>query len=105
MSVEKMTMMNIIGRVDDVDSVLNDILQTGKMDLVDAITQIEENNFHFDVSNENIDRLIDFNSISIYKKDERYDDMFIKVKELRDALCLDSISDNKETEIDRKSVV
>ena len=103
MSVEKMTMMNIIGRVDDVDSVLNDILQTGKMDLVDAITQIEENNFHFDVSNENIDRLIDFNSISIYKKDERYDDMFIKVKELRDALCLDSISDNKETEITMKN--
>jgi V/A-type H+-transporting ATPase subunit I len=99
MSVEKMTMMNIIGRVDEVDPVLNDILQTGKMDLVDAITQIEENNFHFDVSNENIDRLIDLNSISTYKKDERYDDMFSKVKELRDALGLDPISDNKETEI------
>lgn len=100
MSVEKMTMMNIIGRVDEVDSVLNDILQTGKMDLVDAISQIEENNFLFDVSDENIDRLIDLNYISTYEKDERYEDMFIKVKELRNTLGLEPSTEKKETIID-----
>lgn len=100
MSVEKMTMMNIIGRVDEVDSVLNDILQTGKMDLVDAISQIEENNFLFDVSDENIDRLIDLNYISTYEKDERYEDMFIKVKDLRNTLGLEPSTEKKETIID-----
>ena len=72
MSVEKMTMMNIIGKVDEVDGVLKDLLKTRKVDLVSALTQIEENNFLFDVSDENVDRLIDLNYITSYENDYKF---------------------------------
>jgi len=89
MSVEKMTMMNIIGSKQDVDSVLKDILKSGKVDLVSALKQIEDNNFLFDVSDENIDRLIDLNYISTYEKDERYEELIKKGENLKEILGLE----------------
>ncbi len=100
MSVERMTMMNIIGKVEETDLVLKDILQSGKVDLVDAMTQIEENNFLFDVSDENIDRLIDLNSITTFEKDERYEELLKKGEELKKILGIETGSEKHETSIE-----
>lgn len=100
MSVERMTMMNIIGKVEETDLVLKDILQSGKVDLVDAMTQIEENNFLFDVSDENIDRLIDLNNITTFEKDERYDELLKKGEELKKILGIETGSEKHETSIE-----
>ncbi len=102
MSVEKMTMMNIIGKVGEADLVLKDILQSGKVDLVDAMTQIEENNFLFDVSDENIDRLIDLNSITTFEKDERYEELLKKGEELKKILGIKTESEIHETSVEMK---
>lgn len=102
MSVEKMTMMNIIGKVGEADLVLKDILQSGKVDLVDAMTQIEENNFLFDVSDENIDRLIDLNSITTFEKDERYEELLKKGEELKKILGIVTESEIHETSVEMK---
>lgn len=99
MSVERMTMMNIIGKVEETDLVLKDILQSGKVDLVDAMTQIEENNFLFDVSDENIDRLIDLNNITTFEKDERYEELLKKGEELKKILGIETGSEKHETSI------
>lgn len=96
MSVERMTMMNIIGKVEETDLVLKDILQSGKVDLVDAMTQIEENNFLFDVSDENIDRLIDLNNITTFIKDERYDELLKEGEELKKILGIEAKSEKHE---------
>ena len=100
MSVEKMTIMNIIGKVSEADLVLKDILQSGKVDLVDAMTQIEENNFLFDVSDENIDRLIDLNNITTFEKDERYEELLKKGEELKKILGIETGSEKHETSIE-----
>ncbi len=100
MSVERMTMMNIIGKVEETDLVLKDILQSGKVDLVDAMTQIEENNFLFDVSDENIDRLIDLNNITTFEKDERYEELLKKGEELKKILGIETGSEKHETSIE-----
>lgn len=100
MSVERMTMMNIIGKVEETDLVLKDILLSGKVDLVDAMTQIEENNFLFDVSDENIDRLIDLNNITTFEKDERYDELLKKGEELKKILGIETGSEKHETAIE-----
>ncbi len=89
MSVEKMTMMNIIGKVDEVDGVLKDLLKTRKVDLVSALTQIEENNFLFDVSDENVDRLIDLNYITSYEKDDKFEEVIKKGEDLKSILNID----------------
>ncbi|MDX9916765.1 MAG: V-type ATPase 116kDa subunit family protein [Gudongella sp.] len=103
MSVEKMAIMNIIGRVEDVDYVLKDILNSGKVDLVDAMTQIEENNFLFDVSDDNIDRLLDLNNITTFNKDERYDELLKKGENLKVILGIDQDADVPEAKIEMNS--
>lgn len=103
MSVEKMAIMNIIGRVEDVDHVLKDILNSGKVDLVDAMTQIEENNFLFDVSDDNIDRLLDLNNITTFNKDERYDELLKKGENLKVILGIDQDADVPEAKIEMNS--
>lgn len=107
MSVEKMTMMNIIGKVEDVDPALRDILESGKVDLVDSMIQIEENNFLFDVSDENIDRLIDLNNITTFEKDERYDELLKKGEELKKILGIETYAELHETsvEMDREDIL
>ncbi len=107
MSVERMTMMNIIGKVGEADLVLKDILQSGKVDLVDAMTQIEENNFLFDVSDENIDRLIDLNNITTFEKDERYDELLKKGEELKKILGIEAGAEKHETtlEMNREEIM
>ncbi|HZH92632.1 MAG TPA: V-type ATPase 116kDa subunit family protein [Tissierellaceae bacterium] len=89
MSIEKMTMMNIIGKIDMVDDVLKNLLKTRKVDLVSAVSQIERSNFLFDVNDENVDMLVDLNYIHTFEKSEECEEMFRKGEELKAALDLD----------------
>jgi hypothetical protein len=74
-AVEKMTLLNIVGKAEDAENVLKDIVTNVEVDLIPAIHQIESNNFTFDVTNENIDKIIDMNYARSYKKDSLADDL------------------------------
>ncbi|WP_422487294.1 V-type ATP synthase subunit I [Gudongella sp. DL1XJH-153] len=89
MSIEKMTMMNIVGDIDSVDDVLRDLLKTRKVDLVSAVTQIEKSHFLFDVSDKNVDMLVDLNDVRSFEKSEECQEMFQKGEELKAILNLD----------------
>lgn len=91
MAVEKMTIMNIIGKISDADSVLKDIIVSGKMDLVSALSQIEENNFVFNVKDENLEKVIDLNHISAFRKDRSNEELLKKGEELKAILELRSL--------------
>ena len=62
--------MNIIGKIEDVDDVVRDLLETKKVSPTSAIAEIEKNNFLLDVNDENVDRLVDLNFVHFYKKKE-----------------------------------
>ncbi|MGM0395970.1 MAG: V-type ATP synthase subunit I [Bacillota bacterium] len=89
MSIEKMTMMNIVGDIDSVDDVLKDLLKTRKVDLVSAVSQIEKSNFLFDVSDKNVDMLVELNDVRPFEKSEECQEMFQKGEELKAALNLE----------------
>lgn len=89
MSIEKMTMMNIVGDINSVDVVLKDLLKTRKVDLVSAVTQIENSDFLLDVTEKNVDMLVDLNFISSFEKSEEFHEMLEKAEELKDILNLD----------------
>ncbi len=89
MSIEKMTMMNIVGDIDSLDNVLKDLLKTRKVDLVSAASQIEKSNFLFDVSYKNVDLLVDLNDIRSFEKSEECQEMFQKGKKLEAVLNLE----------------
>lgn len=86
MSVEKMTMMNIIGDINMVDQVLKDIILSGKVDLVSAMSQIEDNSFVFNVGDENLEKALDLNYITTFKKDIVYESSLKKARELEKIL-------------------
>ena len=103
MAVEKMVMMNIIGDVSKVDSVLKDIALSGMVDLVSAMKEIEENNFLINISHENLERVIDLNDIKTFNKDNSYRQLMQKAEEIKKAfnvdiqeISLDELSLDKE---------
>jgi V/A-type H+-transporting ATPase subunit I len=89
MSVEKMTMMNIVGKIEGVNDVLTDLLKSGKVDLVSAMTQIEKSHFLFDVSDENVDMLVDLNYISSFAKNEETQNLLKRCEDLTAILGLE----------------
>lgn len=92
MSVEKMTMMNIIGDINSVDEVLRDIILSGRVDLVSAMSQIEDNSFVFNVGDENLEKVLDLNYITFFSKDEVYEKNLEKAKELEAVLDIRDIN-------------
>ena len=70
-----MTLLNIVGKAQDAENVLKDVVTNFEVDLIPAIHQIESNNFTFDVTNENIDKIIDMNYARSYKKDSLVDEL------------------------------
>ncbi|MGM0395972.1 MAG: hypothetical protein ACQEP4_02850 [Bacillota bacterium] len=89
MSVKKPIMVNIIGRIQDYNRILNDIIITKKVEAVSAFGQIEKNNFLLDVNDKNVDRLVDINSVSFYEGDTDSENIFNKGKELASILGLE----------------
>jgi V/A-type H+-transporting ATPase subunit I len=86
MAVEKMVMMNVIGNISYVDDVLKDIILSEKVDLVSAVSQIEDNSFIFNVKDENLEKIIDLNYISSFSKDKSYEEDMKKAQRLKDIL-------------------
>ncbi len=89
MAVEKMVMMNIIGDVSKVDSVLKDIALSEMVDLVSAMKEIEENNFLININHENLERVIDLNDIKTFNKDNSYRQLMQKAEEIKKAFNVD----------------
>lgn len=90
MAVEKMTMMNIIGNISDVDNVLKYIILSGKVNLVSALSQIEDNSFVFNVKDENLEKVIDLNYITSFSRDKGYEELLKKGEELEEVLNIKS---------------
>ncbi|TJX14911.1 hypothetical protein E9840_04205 [Tissierella creatinini] len=86
MAVQKMTMMNIIGNIEDIDSVVLDVLKANNVNLISALNQIEDNKFLFNVKDENLEKYVELNFATSFKTDMEYEKLKKKVLELKDIL-------------------
>ena len=91
MSVEKMTMMNVIGDIDSVDEVLRDILLAGNVDLVSAMSQSEDSSFMFKVGDDTLEKTLYLNYITSFEKDESCEKSLKMARELADSLEIEGI--------------
>ncbi len=89
-----MSMMNIIGDISYVDNLTRDLLLSEKVNLVNALSQIEENSFVFNIKDENLEKAIDFNYISGFSKDIGNNDLLKKGEELSRILGMKYSSNN-----------
>lgn len=100
MSVQKMIMMNLIGNIPDVDSVLLDLLKSNKVDLVSALDEIESNHFVFNVNDKTLEKQVDLNYTSQFYVDNEYEELKSKLDELKDALKIHYIKNTKDIKLD-----
>ena len=94
MSVEKMKMMNVVGNLSYMDSVIIDILRSKAVNIIDAQLEIDSNAFAFNLeSEENLEKTIELNYVSPFEKDSSKELIVKRAKELMNFFGYDSIED------------
>ncbi|MDU3153684.1 MAG: hypothetical protein E6706_05485, partial [Anaerococcus hydrogenalis] len=68
MAVEKMHLVNIMARLDNLDDFLEDLIDIDEFDQVDAFRQIQNREFSIRASEENIEKTEDFNDLESFDK-------------------------------------
>ncbi|MDU5913077.1 MAG: hypothetical protein E6Z21_02170 [Anaerococcus vaginalis] len=93
MAVEKMHLVNIMAKLENLDDFLEDLINIDEFDQVDAFRQIQNREFSIRASEENIDKTEDFNDLESF---EKIDPSFIKnLEDIKDFLNLEDSSDGK----------
>ncbi len=89
MKSQRMYMMNLIGQVADLENILRDIVDSGTTEIVDANELIDNSQFMFPISSENISMAIDFNYIKKYQSDFSISEEKKRLDEISQALKID----------------
>lgn len=67
MAVEKMYLVNIISRLDNLTELLKDVINIGQIEPIDAFNQVESRAFSVKASSENVELTEDMNSITSFE--------------------------------------
>ncbi|MGO3018967.1 MAG: hypothetical protein ACTIH2_07435, partial [Anaerococcus sp.] len=81
MAVEKMKLVNIMGRLGQIDDFLEDIIKIDEIDQVSSLIEIQNRDFSIKASEENIDRIEDFNDLESFPKTD--DDIISKLEDIK----------------------
>lgn len=95
MAVEKVAMMNIVGVIDDVNEVLNELIMMEKVSLVNVLDQVEENGFALNVKEENVEKAVGLSFIGPFPKEKRYEKYLEEIEALKKIFDLDIPMDKK----------
>ncbi|MDU5460380.1 MULTISPECIES: hypothetical protein [Anaerococcus] len=99
MAVEKMHLVNIMAKLENLDDFLDDLINIDEFDQVDAFRQVQNREFSIKASEENIDKTEDFNELDSF---EKIDSTFIKnLEDIKEFLNLED-SDNGKRINDEK---
>lgn len=83
MAVEKMTMINLIGRIDQLDRIAKDVIKLGSVHIVDAMEEMNTTDFAMEVSEENKEVLMELNYIRPSVSTRDYDEFNKKVEKVK----------------------
>ncbi|MDY3118097.1 MAG: V-type ATPase 116kDa subunit family protein [Peptoniphilus sp.] len=68
MAVEKMVMLSVVGRVENLRNILYEVLDSEVLDMVDAMTQLTENSRIYSLE-DNVDMVVDLNNLAPFPLD------------------------------------
>ncbi|KAJ49324.1 V-type sodium ATP synthase subunit I [Clostridium tetanomorphum DSM 665] len=104
-SIEKMTMVNLIGPMDILEEVAEYVVLSKALHPVNAMDEINSNNFTISVTENNLEALIDFSYVRPYVSEEDYSKINIKIKKLEQIIEKedDNVKDS-ELILDRKQL-
>lgn len=92
MAVEKMHLVNIMAKLEHLDSFLENLIEIDEFDQVDALRQIQNREFSITANEANIDKTEDFNNIESFEKLNP-----LVLKKLEDMKEFLDLEDNKDT--------
>lgn len=99
MAVEKMHLVNIMAKLENLDDFLEDLINIDEFDQVDAFRQVQNREFSIKASEENIDKTEDFNELDSF---EKIDSTFIKnLEDIKEFLNLENSNDGKRINDDK----
>lgn len=100
MAVEKMRLVNIMGRLGYIDDFLEDIIKIDEIDQVSALVEIQNRDFSIKATEENIDRIEDFNDLESFPNSD--DEIISKLEDIEKNFVTDDSSGGRR--IDRKEI-
>ena len=68
MAVERMVMLSVVGRLENMNDILFEVLQSGALDMVDAMTQLSENSNIYSLE-DNVEMVVDLNNLAPFPID------------------------------------
>lgn len=98
MSVERMEMMNLIGRLEDINRVSIEIVRQGSVHIVNALNEINENNFNIMTPEQDTNALMDLNFIKAYDRPREHDAALDRISELMDIFSIPKAIKKEHTE-------
>lgn len=93
MAVEKMHLVNIMAKLDNLDNFLEDLIEIDEFDQVDALRQIQNREFSITANEANIDKTEDFNNIESFEKLDP--NVIKKLEDMKNFLDLEDNSQGK----------
>lgn len=89
MKSQRMYMMNLIGQIEDMENILSDIVDSKTTEIIDASELIENSQFMFPLSSENVSMAIDSNYIKKYHGDLNVNEEREKLENFSNLLNID----------------
>lgn len=89
MKSQRMYMMNLIGQIEDMENILSDIVDSNTTEIIDTSELIENSQFMFPLSSENVSMAIDFNYIKKYHGDLNVNEERKKLENFSNHLNID----------------
>lgn len=83
MAIEKMTMVNMVGHIDDMDRVCKSVVLSESLHPVNALQEIDTTDFTITTTENNLEALIDVCYIRPYAEERDYTDIQKKINEIR----------------------
>lgn len=86
MAIVRMEMLNMVGLMDDVDEIARYLVRSSSVHMVNASTEIQNNNFSVFQMKDNVDAMMDFNYIKQYTSKKDLEGTEEKLRSLSDIL-------------------
>ncbi|SKC56737.1 V-type ATP synthase subunit I [Maledivibacter halophilus] len=89
MTVAKMEMLNLVAPIRYIDKISREIVLLENIHMVNALNEINEDNFTLSIAEENIEELVDMCVIKAYREERDYKDISEKINNLMDYLQIE----------------
>lgn len=77
--MEKMSMINVVGLIEDADAIAREVILSGSIDVVSALNEINQSRFNLDVTEQNVESLVEMARVHPVSLKENYKETIKKI--------------------------